>query len=470
VLLPAAALAGLTPAQLDALLAHELAHVRRHDYLVNLLQSLAETLLFYHPAAHWLSRRVRAEREHVCDDLAVEATGDAITYARALVALEELRRRTCRTPQFALAADGGSLRHRVQRLLLAPRRTRQPPRPYALGAAAAFAAALLVCAHALAVGPGGGRGAAGLDGSPASRARRRVAVTFVSLPMIHAADAPRAERDTRRLLASLRAHNVPAVGFVSGQQLYVNGRQDEARVALLRQWLDAGVELGAEGFSHPNLFDTPPQEFRRDVLRGESVTAQLAAERGQTRLRYFSYPFLNVGPDRETKEAFERFLALRGMQIHKVTIDNLDWLFGKVYADALRRGDGAAMRRVEGEYVAYMERVFDFYERLSRDTVGREIPQVLMLTANALNCAKFDDLAAMLERRGYAFVTLEEAQGDPAYAQPDTYTGPWGISWLQRWAMARGAGFRDEPYLSPYMEQFDTYTKKWQGIKVNESK
>ena len=359
---------------------------------------------------------------------------------------------------------------RVQRLLrVQPRATHsRAPLALALAAAVAFAAALFGAHTLAATSDADSRAKDRAVARRQSDSRRRVAVTFVALPMLHTSYAPRAERDTRRLLASLKAHNVPAVGFVSAGQLYREGWQDEGRIALLRQWLDAGMELGAEGFGHPNLFDTPLEEFKQDALRGEYLTAQFAAERGR-RIRYFSYPFLNVGPDPETKDSFERFLERRGMQVHKVTIDNLDWLFGKVYADARRREDEPAMRRIEQEYVAYMEQVFDFYEQLSRDTLGREIPQVLMLTANALNCAKFDELASMMERRGYSFVTLEEAQSDPAYRQPDTYTGAWGISWLQRWAMARGAEFRDEPYLSPYMEQFDTYTKKWQGIKVNKS-
>jgi hypothetical protein len=123
------------------------------------------------------------------------------------------------------------------------------------------------------------------------------------------------------------------------------------------------------------------------------------------------------------------------------------------------------MRRVADEYVEYMGRAFEFYEQLSRDTLGYEPPQVLMLTANGLNCAKAEDLLAMLGRRGYEFVTLEEAMRDPAYRQPDGYTGPWGISWLQRWAMEKGRDFREEPYLSPWMAQFDTYTKKWPPVR-----
>src|SRR5438045_2418615 len=91
ILLPASALTGLTPLQLEALLAHELAHVRRYDYLVNLVQSVIETLLFYHPAVWWISARVRDEREHCCDDLAVAVCGDPHFYASALLSMERLR-------------------------------------------------------------------------------------------------------------------------------------------------------------------------------------------------------------------------------------------------------------------------------------------------------------------------------------------------------------------------------------------
>jgi len=117
VLVPASALTGLTPQQLEVLLAHELAHVRRYDYLVNIVQCVIETLLFYHPAVWWVSRRVREEREHCCDDLAVAVCGDPHFYATALVGMERIR---STTPRLALAATGagGSLLTRVRRLIL----------------------------------------------------------------------------------------------------------------------------------------------------------------------------------------------------------------------------------------------------------------------------------------------------------------------------------------------------------------
>lgn len=114
ILLPSATLIGLTPEQLEAVIAHELAHIKRFDYLVNMLQMLVETLLFYHPAVWWLSARIRHERELCCDDLAVDSCGDALCYARALTRLERLR---ISAPAAALGSTGGPLLYRIQRLL-----------------------------------------------------------------------------------------------------------------------------------------------------------------------------------------------------------------------------------------------------------------------------------------------------------------------------------------------------------------
>lgn len=106
-------LSGLSPEQIEMILAHELAHIRRHDFLVNLMQSVVETLLFYHPAVWWISSRIRIEREHCCDDAAIAVGGNALQYARALTRLEELRGDT---PQLALGANGGSLMERIRRV------------------------------------------------------------------------------------------------------------------------------------------------------------------------------------------------------------------------------------------------------------------------------------------------------------------------------------------------------------------
>src|SRR5205085_1402995 len=131
--------------QLTALLAHELAHIRRHDYVINVVQCVIETLLFYHPAVWWLSARVRQEREHCCDDAALAVTRDHTSYARALERMETLRMPT----GMALAAGGGALLPRIRRILgLPPQRARSAPITAALLAATLLAALLYVgCKH-----------------------------------------------------------------------------------------------------------------------------------------------------------------------------------------------------------------------------------------------------------------------------------------------------------------------------------
>jgi beta-lactamase regulating signal transducer with metallopeptidase domain/biopolymer transport protein ExbD len=157
ILLPIGALAGLTPAQADAILVHELAHIRRHDYLVNGLQHVAETLLFYHPAVWWISRRMRIEREHCCDALVVRVCGDPVEYAVALVELEAGR---SSRPVLGVAATDGSLVQRI-RVLLSPEPSHR--RPLADALVTAFIVAVLVVAAG-----GGYRWAvrANADGAP----------------------------------------------------------------------------------------------------------------------------------------------------------------------------------------------------------------------------------------------------------------------------------------------------------------
>ena len=127
ILLPASMLSGFTPVQIEMIIAHELGHIRRFDYLVNLLQVAIETVLFYHPVVHWISRDVRNAREACCDDLALQlAGGSRLAYARALAGLEELRL----TP--ALGAGGGALLSRIKRIVGESETAEPLPRSYVL--------------------------------------------------------------------------------------------------------------------------------------------------------------------------------------------------------------------------------------------------------------------------------------------------------------------------------------------------
>ncbi len=279
---------------------------------------------------------------------------------------------------------------------------------------------------------------------------RSVAITFDDLPWARMAayDEARMAELTAELVRQIGAAGMPAIGFVNEQKL----EGAAGREALLRRWVDAGLELGNHSYSHPSFWTTPREQYQADVLKGDRETRRLMAAKG-ARPRFFRHPFLNTGPDLANKEAFERFLAANGYRVAPVTIDNDDYLYALAYDRAMARRDSAAMRRLGEDYVRYMDTTFAFYEGLSRRLLGREPAQILLLHANALNADWLDELAAMMRRRGYTFAPLARVMRDPAYRQPDRYTGRRGMSWLQRWAITRGADPGVPPALPPWVAE-----------------
>ncbi|MBD0319165.1 MAG: polysaccharide deacetylase family protein [Gemmatimonadetes bacterium] len=276
--------------------------------------------------------------------------------------------------------------------------------------------------------------------SAQSRPARVVAVTFDDLPG-QAGDAAAAGDLMRKLVASVHRQGVPAIGFVNEGKL----RPDPGGLtALLRMWRDAGLELGNHTYSHPSAHRTPLLEYLADIARGDSVTRRLLADRG-ARPRYFRHPMLHTGRTLAYRDEVHRVLARRGSRVAPVTFDNQEFAFALVYARAVQRRDSAQMRRIVDGYLRHMEASFGHFEALSTALFGREIPQVLLLHANRLNADHFDALAALLRRRGYRFAPMDEVLRDRAYTSRDTYTGPKGLSWLERWAATRGMELREAP-------------------------
>jgi peptidoglycan/xylan/chitin deacetylase (PgdA/CDA1 family) len=278
--------------------------------------------------------------------------------------------------------------------------------------------------------------------------QKTVAITIDDLPVNSSRnDVATQTTITRKLLRAIKSNRVPAIGFVNESKLLTDGKLDEKRVALLRMWLDAGLELGNHTFSHPDLHRISLETFKADVIRGEEVTTKLLKTNGRA-LRYFRHPFLHSGNNLETKREFEKFLAERGYTIAPVTIDNSEWIFARAYDNALMRGDKQIAKRIAEAYIPYMEEKFAYFEQQSKALFGYQMKQTLLIHANALNADYFDRLARMIKKRGYEFISLEDALTDKAYTSPDTYAGPAGITWIHRWAITAGKSddfFRGEP-------------------------
>lgn len=285
----------------------------------------------------------------------------------------------------------------------------------------------------------------------AQKNQREIAVTFDDLPATPG--------NMRKLVESITRHKIPAVGFVNEGKLYVAGVAAEDRIAALRLWLDAGLELGNHTFSHIRIDNSSLAVYEADVIRGEKVTTKLLQEKGM-KLRYFRHPQLRTGPTPEYEQELNRFLADRGYTIAPVTIDSQEWVYAAAYAAARHHGDRENVNRIPQEYLKYMEEIFGFFEQLSTDFLGYEVKQTLLLHANELNADHFDGLAEMMKQRGYHFISLEEALADPAYRLPTANTRQ-GLSWLHRWMMARGLKMRLEPREPDWLNKLvESYTRK----------
>jgi len=268
--------------------------------------------------------------------------------------------------------------------------------------------------------------------------QRQVAITIDDLPAGAATVMTGKEitEMTAKLLANLQQQRIPVVGFVNEKKLYKWGEVDE-RIKALQMWIDAGFELGNHTFGHTSLNRTGLKEFEDAVVRGESVTTLLLAQR-KLKLRYFRHPYLDTGRDLQTRREAEAFLVERGYRIAPVTLDAWDWMFAGVYDDAIRRGDAVLQQQIASSYLAHSEAVFAYSEKLSKEIAGYEPKQILLLHANQLEADHIVELLEMMRKRGYRFITLEDALSDDVYSLQDTYVGEEGRGWLEHWAITRG--------------------------------
>jgi peptidoglycan/xylan/chitin deacetylase (PgdA/CDA1 family) len=276
---------------------------------------------------------------------------------------------------------------------------------------------------------------------------RTIAVTVDDLPGVAAlsgnCDETSFQELNKRLLKQFDEARVPVTGFVTEHRV-CDRRRPELLPELLHAWLDAGHTLGNHTFSHLDINRTPLADYKKDIIRGERFTQQVLKERGE-RLVYFRHPLLHTGSGGETRRELDRFLTERNYTVAPVTIDNQEFVFANVYVRAKKRGDRETMKRVAEAYVPFMESVLEFFERYSVKVVGYEPSQVLLIHANELNADHFGTLASMMRRRGYQFISLDEALADDAYRLPDGYIGMKGLSWIHRWAVAKGMELEEEP-------------------------
>jgi len=299
ILMPVGLLMGLSTDQVESILIHELAHIRRRDYLVNLLQKFVECVLFYHPAVWWVSGVVRAERENCCDDVVVKLNGDARGYAAALATLEKNR---WPAGEPAMAATGGSLMKRIHRLIQQPERPRTAAAPI-------FAVGLLVVSLGVAVGGWQGKAAQPLLNGRGSVSARPVPAATVSaeipparnLPVAPAtASRPHTDRSASPLAPAQTEHlwggpGVPLLAQAQAQEPVRKGGPLRAQLATpYQKWLTEDVAYiitDEERSAFKNLQTDPEREhfIEQFWLRRDPTPGTLENEFKQEHYRRIAY-------------------------------------------------------------------------------------------------------------------------------------------------------------------------------------
>ena len=269
--------------------------------------------------------------------------------------------------------------------------------------------------------------------------RTKIAVTVDDLPFarISRLSQERVDICTKQLMLMFQRFKIPVVGFVNQSQVEVDGKIDLGRLAVIRHWVLAGLELGNHTYSHPSANQVSAEHFIDDIIKGEPVIRELMREVGRE-LRYFRHPYLRTGSTREVRQQIEDLLAARGYTIVPVTFDNSDWLYAAAYQHSVSLKDLTTAEKIGESYLCYMKDLAQFWRKASQDVFGRDIAQILLIHANQLNADYGDRLWQMFTEQQFEYVPVEQAMKDPVYESVDSYVGPEGISWILRWAQSQG--------------------------------
>jgi peptidoglycan-N-acetylglucosamine deacetylase len=278
---------------------------------------------------------------------------------------------------------------------------------------------------------------------PAQTTGPQVAFTFDDLPA-HGPLPPGEARPepVRSILATLKAEKMPPVyGFVNGFRLADYPYQ----VEILRAWHDAGEPLGNHTWSHPSLEKETAKAFIADIKKDEPTLRQVDPDGDW---HWFRYPFLDEGETLEKRQQVGQFLLQHHYKTAEVTMDFEDYLWNEPYARCMAKHDDAAVASLEQSYISVADEFIGVFRTLSQKLYGHDIPYVLLLHVGAFDARMLPRLIALFRERGFTFVSLPQAESDPAYAFDPNMGYPGGGTLQELVAKVKGVNFPDntKPY------------------------
>jgi peptidoglycan/xylan/chitin deacetylase (PgdA/CDA1 family) len=253
---------------------------------------------------------------------------------------------------------------------------------------------------------------------PPAPARHRVAITIDDLGASHASSDPAL---SEAMIASLRRYDAPAAIFANCQNL---------KSETLLMWKAAGATIGNHTKSHLSIDDGDgpgaPEAWRSGVASCHQQLTQILGEPDH----YFRFPYLRYGKTDERRREAAAELASLGYRVAHVTAATSEWLIADFYDAARANDDTQLAHDVVVRYVAHMVEALDTAERMSKEKLGRDIPQITLLHVNRLAADHLGDVLRALRDRDWEFIPLAEAMADPVYSRADAYTGKNGYSWI----------------------------------------
>jgi peptidoglycan/xylan/chitin deacetylase (PgdA/CDA1 family) len=279
--------------------------------------------------------------------------------------------------------------------------------------------------------------------APAQTAKPQVAFTFDDLPA-HGPLPPEEARPevVTSILETLKTEHMPPVyGFVNGFRV----RDYPYQIEILKAWHKAGQPLGSHTFSHPGLDNTPAKEFIADIAKNEPLLRKVDPDGDW---RWFRYPFLDEGNTLAKRREVKGYLTSHGYKTAEVTMDFEDYLWNDPYARCMAKHDDAAITYLEKSYIDTADEFIDVFRTLSRKLYGHDIPYVLLLHVGAFDAKMLPRLIELFRSKGFEFVTLQQAERDPAYAFDPNIGYPGGGTLQELTAKVKGVNFPDntKPY------------------------
>jgi peptidoglycan/xylan/chitin deacetylase (PgdA/CDA1 family) len=267
-------------------------------------------------------------------------------------------------------------------------------------------------------------------------AAQKVAITFDDLPLN--GDLPpgvtrvQIARETIALLNAL--HAPPAYGFINAKKL----EGDENAAEALRVWA-AAEPFGSHTYAHINLNENSPQAFEREIDQDEPALELLAGK--DSDWHWFRYPFLHEGEAVEKRRAVRAYLQAHGYRVAQVTLDWEDYLWNSAYARCAAKNDAPSIAWLKSSYLAIEASYLDLGRDLARLVYGHDINHVLLLHLGAFSSTILPDALDLMQKKGFTFVTLQEAESDPVYQGDPDVGSKYGGTLLELWVEAKKMKF-----------------------------